>query len=239
MRRSQNRIGPPGCTLDNATYVPPPPELLWDCLDAFEKYLHADHGLPPLVVIACLHYQFEAIHPYVDGNGRVGRLLIVLLLVEWGLLPAPLLDISAYFEPRRDEYYAGLLNVSANGDWAGWLRFFLHAVAEQAHDAMRRARSLEHLRKDYRARLAAARSSSLLLKLSDHLFDMPAITVRAARELLGLSHRAAVLNIEKLVAAGVLAEVDGRGRARIFVATEILDVIEGRLVLVPDWCRTA
>jgi Fic family protein len=234
VRRSQNWIGPPGCTLDDATYVPPPPELLWDCLDAFEKYLHVSHELPPLVVIACLHYQFEAIHPFVDGNGRVGRLLIILLLVEWGLLPAPLLDISAYFEPRRDEYYAGLLAVSTNGDWAGWLRFFLTAVAEQAHDAMRRARSLQRLRDDYRARLATARASSLLLKLSDHLFETPALTVKAARQLLGLSHRAAVLNIEKLVAAGILSEVQSAGRARLFVATKILDVIEGHLVLIPD-----
>ncbi|WP_322754336.1 Fic family protein, partial [Frankia sp. Cas3] len=107
VRRSQNWIGAPGCTLDTATYVPPPPERLWECLDAFEKYLHADHDLPPLVTIACAHYQFEAIHPFLDGNGRVGRLLVVLLLAEWDLLDAPLLDISAWIEPRRDEYYSG------------------------------------------------------------------------------------------------------------------------------------
>jgi Fic family protein len=94
-RRSQNWIGPPGCVLDTATSVPPPPERLWDCLDSFEKYLHAEHTLPPLITIACLHYQFEAIHPFIDGNGRLGRLLVTLLLVEWGLLPAPLLDLSA------------------------------------------------------------------------------------------------------------------------------------------------
>jgi Fic family protein len=100
-RHSQNWIGRPGCTLDDATYVPPPPERLWECLDPLEKYLHVERALPPLVAIACLHYQFEAIHPFIDGNGRVGRLLVILLLVEWGLLPAPLLDLSAYLEPRR------------------------------------------------------------------------------------------------------------------------------------------
>jgi Fic family protein len=234
VRRSQNWIGRPGCTLDDATYVPPPPERLWECLDAFEKYIHADHHLPPLVVIACLHYQFEAIHPFVDGNGRVGRLLIILLLVEWGLLPAPLLDISAYFEPRREEYYAGLLNVSTNADWAGWLRFFLTAVAEQARDAMRRARSLQRLRDDYRKRLATVRSSSLLPRLSDQLFETPALTVKAAQQSLGVSHRAASLNVDKLVAAGILRNVDSTGRAKVFLATEILDVIEGRLELTTD-----
>ena len=119
-RRSQNWIGPPGSVINDARYVPPPPERLWDCLGPFEKYLHAAHELPPLVVIGCLHYQFEAIHPFVDGNGRVGRLLIVLLLIEWNLLPGPLLDISAYIEPRRDEYYSRLLAVSTRGDWTGW-----------------------------------------------------------------------------------------------------------------------
>lgn len=123
-RRSQNWIGAPGCVLDTAAYVPPPPERLWECLDAFEKYLHAAHHLPPLVTIACLHYQFEAIHPLVDGNGRLGRLLVTLLLVEWGILPAPLLDLSASLEPRRDEYYARLMAVSTQGDWRGWVAFF-------------------------------------------------------------------------------------------------------------------
>ena len=227
LRRSQNWIGRPGCTLADASYVPPPPERLWECLDAFEKYLHADVQVPPLVNIAYLHYQFEAIHPFIDGNGRLGRLLIVLLLVEWGLLPAPLLDISGYLEPHRDEYYQGLLEVSTEGDWAGWLRFFLTAVAEQAADAMRRARALQTLRDDYRARLIAARSSSLLPRLADHLFEVPALTIKAARDLLGVTHRAATLNIDKLVAADIVREVPSSGRARMFLATEILDVVDG------------
>jgi len=226
VRRSQNWIGPPGCSLDEAGYVPPPPERLWECLDAFEKYLHADHDLPHLVNIAFLHYQFEAIHPFVDGNGRVGRLLIVLLLVEWGLLPAPLLDISAYFEAHRNEYYAGLMGVSTSGDWVGWLRFFLTAVAEQAANAMRRALALQRLREDYRRRLATARASSLLPVLSDHLFGSPAMTVGLAQEILGVTHRGAMLNIEKLVTAGILVEVSSARRTRVFVAAEILDVVD-------------
>lgn len=142
LRRSPNWIGPPGCTLNDATYVPPPPERLWECLDPFEKFLHANHRLPPLVTIACLHYQLEAIQPFIDGNGRVGRLLIVLLLLEWGLLPGPLLDISAWIEPRRAAYYERLLRVSTHGDWLGWLSYFLTAVAEQARDAQHRATRL-------------------------------------------------------------------------------------------------
>src|SRR6185437_11546890 len=137
-RTTQNWIGTAGCTLGDATYVPPPPELLWECLDSLEKYLHTARRLPPLVAIACAHYQFEAIHPFVDGNGRIGRLLIILLMVEWGLLPAPLLDLSAYIEPRRDEYYRRLLAVTTHGDWTGWLSYFLRAVEVQSEEAAAR-----------------------------------------------------------------------------------------------------
>jgi Fic family protein len=228
VRRSQNWIGPPGCTLQDPTYVPPPPDRLWDCLGAFEKHMHADHDLPPLITVACLHYQFEAIHPFVDGNGRVGRLLVILLLIEWGLLPAPLLDLSARLEPLRDEYYARLLAVSIDGDWAGWLQFFLAAMRVQAADAVSRALALQHLRDEYRERLTRARSSSLLPRLADRLFEAPAVTAGIAARDLGVSRRAAALTIDKLVSAGVLVELDLPGRARWFVAAEILDTLEGR-----------
>nr|MDT0661325.1 Fic family protein [Micromonospora sp. DSM 115978] len=225
-RRSQNWIGPPGSVINNATYVPPPPERLWECLDPLEKYLHVDHKLPPLIAIACLHYQFEAIHPFVDGNGRVGRLLIVLLLIEWNLLPAPLLDISAYIEPRRNEYYARLLAVSTEGDWKGWIRFFLNAVAEQATDAVARAQALQQLREHYRASVTTARASSLLPHLVDSLFRTPALTIGRAQELLAVSRRAATLTVERLVAAGVLTEVRS-GTRRYFLAKEIIEVANG------------
>ncbi|RSN35806.1 cell filamentation protein Fic [Amycolatopsis sp. WAC 01416] len=226
-RRSQNWIGPPGCVLDTASYVPPPPELLWDCLDAFEKYLHAEHVLPPLVTIACLHYQFEAIHPFIDGNGRVGRLLVTLLLVEWGLLPAPLLDLSAYLEPRRDEYYARLLAVSTQGDWTGWVHFFLSVLENQAIDARNRAVALHSLRQEYRTRTTSARTSSLLPQLVDALFETPAMTINRAAEVLGVTHRAATQNVIKLVDAGVLTEIQSPGRVRLFLAEEILRTLDG------------
>ncbi|WP_239311401.1 Fic family protein [Frankia sp. Cj3] len=234
VRRSQNWIGPPGCTLDDATYVPPPPERLWECLDSFEKHLHADHDLPPLITIACTHYQFEAIHPFLDGNGRVGRLLVVLLLAEWGLLNAPLLDISAWIEPRRDEYYARLLRVSTHGDWPGWVGFFLRGVAEQARDAVRRSATLQALRDDYRARVGTARSSALLAVLVDALFEIPALTVSRARRILDVTHRSASLNVAKLVEAEILTELPGRTRNRLFVANGILQAIDGRPASSPQ-----
>jgi Fic family protein len=226
-RRTQNWMGQPGCTLNTATYVPPPPERLWECLDPLEKYLHAKHTLPPLITIACMHYQFESIHPFIDGNGRVGRLLIVLLMVEWGLLPDPLLDLSAYIEPHRDEYYQRLLAVSTERDWTGWLSFFLTAVEHQAADAVERARRLHMLRDDLRARVATARSSGLLGTLVDALFESPAITIPRAAALLGITHRAARLNIDKLVELGVLQEIGQRARNKLFLAADILRTVEG------------
>jgi Fic family protein len=200
---------------------------LWECLDAFEKHLHADHELPPLLTIACAHYHFEAIHPFVDGNGRVGRLLVALLLAEWGLLADPLLDLSAYLEPRRDEYYVRLLAVSTEGDWMGWLRFFMTAVEEQALDALGRAKRLRRLRDDYRARVATARSSGLLGVLVDALFETPGMTIPRAMRLLGVPHRAARLNVEKLVEAGVITEVGDRSRTRLFIADDVIQALEG------------
>ena len=224
-RRSQNWIGPPGAVVDTATYVPPP-ERLWHCLDPFEKFLHASGELPLLMAIGAIHYQFEAIHPFVDGNGRVGRLLVVLLLVEWGLLPAPLLDLSAYIEPRRDSYYSGLFNVTAQADWNGWLSFFLDVVAYQARDALKRARALQDLRERMRERTMVSRASASSARLVDALFDIPMLTIPRAQALLGVTHRAASLNIDKLVELGILREVQVGRRPRLFVAPDVMAAVE-------------
>ncbi|HWE89050.1 MAG TPA: Fic family protein [Pseudonocardiaceae bacterium] len=226
-RRSQNWIGSPGCVLDTATYVPPPIDRLWECLDAFEKYLHADHGLPPLIAIACLHYQLEAIHPFVDGNGRVGRLLVTLLLAEWGLLPGPLLDLSAYLEPRRDEYYARLLAVSTQGDWTGWVRFFLKVLANQAVDATGRAAALHRLRESYRKRVSTPRSTGTVPSLVDALFETPAMTIARAAKVLNVTHRAATTAVQRLVDAGLIVEIRSSRRVRVFLAPEIVRTING------------
>lgn len=226
-RRTQNWIGAPGCVLDDASYVPPPPERMWQCLDDFEKHIHTQHDLPPLVVIAYLHYQFEAIHPFIDGNGRVGRLLVTLLLAEWSLLRHPLLDVSAYFEAHRDEYYARLFNVTLTADWTGWLRYFLNAIGRQAAQAAHRARALHELRADYRERASRTQSSALLLRVIDLLFESPAVSALRIQNTIGVSHRTAQQYVARLTDEGVLTEVTGRQRGRIYVAPAILEILDG------------
>ena len=159
-RRIQNWIGPPGCGGSNATYVPPPPDELMDCLGAWERFLH-DESLPPLVHAALIHSQFEAIHPFLDGNGRMGRLLFPLLFAARGVLPTPLLYLSAYFESTRQEYYEHLLRVTHDGEWEAWLVYFLRGVAEQAEDAIRRIRRIDELFHRWSEQIAGARSGNL------------------------------------------------------------------------------
>jgi Fic family protein len=224
-RRSQNWIGPPGCTLNEALFVPPPVPQMHEALDDFEKYLHGDDVYPPLVRLALVHYQFEAIHPFLDGNGRIGRLLISLLLVEWGLLPSPLLYLSAYFHRHRQDYYDLLIAVSERGDWNEWLLFFLRGVMEQARDAIVRARRLQDLQAAWRERLTQARASALLLRLADHLFQYPVLTIPEAQRLLDVTYRSAQRNVERLVEANILRQVSESSYGKIFVAPEILGVI--------------
>lgn len=228
-RRDRNWIGPPNCRLDEATYVPPPPEELPKLLDGFETAVHGAPDLPPLVRLAALHYQFEAIHPFMDGNGRIGRLLITLLLCTEKLLPQPLLYLSAYFEKFRDEYYRRLLEVSQAQKWSAWVRFFVRGVYEQAQDAMERARRLLELREQFHKQFHEARSSALLLKLIDHLFMSPVVTIPNTASLLGVTYHSAQDNIDRLVAGGVLEEITGRKRDRLYMARKIIDAVERSL----------
>lgn len=225
-RRSQNWIGSPGCSLRDASFVPPPPEELEVCLDDFERFLHAPSSMPPLVRLALVHYQFEAIHPFLDGNGRIGRLLITLLLCVERVLPDPLLYLSAFFERHRGEYYEKLGAVSRRGEWNEWLEFFLRGVTEESIDAVERAGRLIDLRARYREVLQRARASALVLRLVDGLFDRPAVTLASARAMLGVTSRAAQMNIDKLVRAGILREATGMARNRMWVSDEITRTIE-------------
>lgn len=225
-RRDQNWIGPRGCSLEEATYVPPPVSEMHGCLADLETYLNKPSELPPLVRLALVHYQFEAIHPFRDGNGRIGRLLITLMLCEERLLPQPLLYLSAYFERNRGEYYQRLLAVSQGSEWAGWLAFFLRAVASQAKDAVLRSDRLLQLRQNYRERLQSTRASALLLQIVDDLFVNPAISNPGISRALEITPRAAQLNIDKLVAAGVVKEATGQRRNRVYVAPEIVAMLE-------------
>ncbi|HEY3108979.1 MAG TPA: Fic family protein [Chloroflexota bacterium] len=224
-RRGQNWIGPPGATLGQATYVPPPVPEMHEALDAFERFLHAESDLPPLVRLGLIHAQFEAIHPFVDGNGRVGRLLVSLLPVAWGLLPLPLLNVSAFLDARRDEYYARLLGVATESAWPAWLGFFLAAVAESAKDAVGRVRALQDLRVRWRARLEERRASALALRLAEHLFAAPLLTIPQAQAALGVTYRAAALNVAKLVDAGILRPVGEAAYGRTFVAPELISLL--------------
>lgn len=225
-RRVQNFIGPPGSKIHQAMYVPPPVPEMKEALYALEAYLHASEELPLLVRLALIHYQFEAIHPFEDGNGRIGRLLIVLLLCKEGALPGPLFYLSAFFEEHRREYYDHLLVVSHRGQWSEWIEFFLRGVVEQAADAAERARRLIDLREAWRGKLATARSSALLLRFVDLLFECPAVNSTTVCKRLHVRPQAALDNIQRLVGAGILSEVTGQKRNRVWVAVAIREVIE-------------
>ena len=176
--------------------------------------------------MALIHYQFEAIHPFLDGNGRIGRLLTTLLLCADGLLPQPLLYLSAFFERYRDDYYRLLLQVSQKGLWNAWVLFFLRAIEVQARDAIARSDQLLRLWQAYRDSLQGARASGLLLQIVDNLFACPATTNAGASQRLGITPRSTQLNIEKLVESGILVEATGRKRNCVYVAPKIIEIIE-------------
>ena len=224
-RTIQNWIGRSGANLREAEYVPPPVRELELCLDALERYIHSDDETPPLIRIGQIHYQFEAIHPFRDGNGRIGRLLITLLLHHWKLLPAPLLYLSAYFERHRAEYYDRLLAVSERGEWNAWLTFFLRGVAEQSHDAISRAKRLQDIQQQWRKQVTQARSSALLLRLVDSLFESPVLSIPQASKLLGVTYPSAQRNVERLVEAGILRPYNELAYGKAFVADAILQIL--------------
>ncbi len=228
-RRSPNWIGHTGATLNTASYVPPPVDEMKAALDAFEKYLHAKPEYPPLIRLGLIHYQFEAIHPFLDGNGRVGRLLIIFLMVAWKLLPAPLLYLSAYIAQNRQLYYDLLLQVSQQGVWETWLQFFLQGVASQSRDAVARAKQLQKLRETYRRSLQKGRSSAKLLQAIDLLFVRPILTVQQVEKELGVSFVTAGKYINRLQEENILREMTGQTRNRVFIADAILRTIDAPL----------
>jgi Fic family protein len=222
-RRTQNWIGAPGSTLANAIYVPPPVEEMKAALGAWESFLH-DRSQPPLVQIALIHSQFEAIHPFVDGNGRVGRLLITLFLIERGILPTPLLYISAFFEATRHDYYDRLLGVTQRGDWAAWIEYFLNGVARQGEDALSRAERINQLLARWREK--AAGRSATALRLVDLLAENPFWTVKRAAERLGVAFTTCQRAVVTLEQAGVLKRTSAARRDRVYCAQAILNILE-------------
>jgi len=225
-RTSQNWIGPPGCVLDNATYVPPPPYELLTCLGDWESFLHEDLKIPPIVRCALMHYQFEAIHPFLDGNGRVGRLLVTLFLCTSRHLPSPVLYLSPFFERNRDEYYEALRAVSEQSLWEQWLEFFARAVLEQCHDAMVRSQRLMMLQEAYRDDLFAVKAAPSAHRLLETLFVNPATTLALAGQWLEVTPMSASRAIRLLVERDILREATGRQRDRVYLAHGIVKAVE-------------
>ena len=223
-RHSQNWIGPPGCTLNDATFVPPPPAELMTCLDAWERFLH-DDSVPPLVHAALVHSQFEAIHPFLDGNGRVGRLLITLQLVSQDVIPSPLLYLSAFFEATRDEYYARLLGVTERGEWEEWLTYFLRGVVLQSEDAVDRIQRIDDLFARWRHELASIRSP-FPERVLDLFTENPFWTVRNLASRLDVAYTTAQRAIDRLESLGIVSRVGEERRNRVYCARQVLDILD-------------
>jgi Fic family protein len=222
-RRSQNWIGPAGSTLADAPYVPPPPDEMTKCLAKWELFLQDRESFPELIQCALLHEQFEAIHPFLDGNGRIGRLLITLFLIERRRLSQPLLYLSAYMEAHRQEYYDLLQRVRTHGDWNSWLHYFLRGVEETSKQAVRQAGALMDLREKLHIEI---RSKPKAIALVDPLFTNPYMTVSRAAELLNVSLPTARQVVRTLEESGVLQEVTGRAWGKTYVAIRILKLID-------------
>ncbi|BAV33746.1 cell division protein Fic [Sulfuricaulis limicola] len=222
-RRSQNWIGPRGSTPVTASYVPPPPAPMQQSLARWERFLHERDKHPDLIQCALMHEHFEAIHPFLDGNGRVGRLLITLFLIERGRLSQPLLYLSAYIEAHRQDYYDLLQRVRTHCDWTRWLLFFLTGVTETARDAIQRADDLMALREKFRGRL---KDKPKAITLLDELFLNPYITVARAAKILEVSNPTARQTVSLLERTGMLKEISGRKWGQLYLAGPIMRVIE-------------
>jgi len=237
-RTTQNWLGPSGSTLRTAIYVPPSPPDMMVALDNFEKFLHERDQLPVLVHCAVAHAQFETIHPFLDGNGRVGRLLITLLLFERGILQKPLLYLSYYFKAYRAEYYDWLTAVRTDGDWEGWTRFFLRGVHMVSRAATDTAREILDLRERHREMLQDASAPARSLVLLDRLFEYPLITITQAAEHLGVAYNTAHKDLQQLVDLGIVRETTGKGRNRTYRYDAYVSVFDHQL-LPPEQAEPA
>lgn len=221
-RRSQNWIGPAGSNLMNARYVPPPVDEMTELLSDWERFLHVRDSIPELIQCAIMHEQFEAIHPFLDGNGRVGRLLITLFLIERGRMSQPLLYLSDFIERHKSDYYDLLQRVRTHGDWSPWIQYFLTGVEVTARDASRRAHRLLDLRESF------LRETKGTQKLIDQLLINPYVTIGTAMKALGVSHPTASRMIRELVAKDLLRETTGKKWRKTYLAHGVLAALEQR-----------
>ena len=231
-RKIQNWIGKPGCTPETASFVPPPPDDVEPCLAAWEKFLH-ESDLPPLITIALAHYQFEAIHPFLDGNGRVGRLLITMYLIERKILPAPLLYLSAFFEASRRDYYDSLRGVSERGAWQDWIEYFLFGVARMSEDAVNRAGKINAKLAEWQ-KSVAGESTKTPMRMVELLAANPFITAKGCVEKLGVAFTTAQRAIERLERLGVVQQAGTAKRDRVYCANALLEILEEPAQLMPD-----
>ena len=225
-RRSQNWIGPRGCLLKEATYVPPPVEEMHQALSDWEKYLHSNPEETTLIQCALLHYQFEAIHPFLDGNGRIGRLLITFFLCERGYLTQPLLYLSAFFERFRHEYYSRLLDVSKKGEWWKWIEFFLRGVVSQSKDALSDAKKILGLHVEYQTKLEKTKKiPSSAHRLIDEIFLNPVISISDLSRKWKLPFNSVKTGVLRLVKIGILKEMEGRKKNKLYIASELMNLL--------------
>ena len=233
-RKDQNWIGSRHCPLHLATFVPPPVAAMHDALDTFEKFLHARHQLPLLIHCGLVHAQFETIHPFMDGNGRVGRLLITFLLCQQGVLQFPLLYLSYYLKAHRSEYYDRLMAIRNAGDWEGWLKFFLRGIAEVSHSATATTRAILQLRDQHRQMIAQVITGSTYgLQLHDYLFIQPILSVRMIEERLQCNYMTASKLVEKFTGLNILHEITGWQRNRLYRYTPYLALFESPITDEP------
>jgi Fic family protein len=224
-RRSQNWIGPAGALLADAAFVPPPPHEINQALGDLERFIREDRQMPILIRSALVHAQFETIHPFLDGNGRIGRLLITFMLCHAGVLSRPLLYLSYYFKRLRSEYYERLQAVRDTGDWEGWVRFFLTGVAAVAGEAADTAAKIVAMQTEHRAAVQRASKSQTPLRLLDALYQRPVVWARAVAAMLDVSYRRARRAIQVLEGLGLLSAVPGRRRDRRFTYRPYVDLL--------------
>lgn len=224
-RQIQNWIGPPNCKVQEANFVPPGPKEIIPLMEGMINYLNQDDGMPLLLKCALMHYQFETIHPFSDGNGRIGRALITLYLCKKKIIIKPLLYISGYFEAHKREYSSLLLKTNKDGKFEEWIFFFLEALMIQSEDALQRAIKIQELREEYRKKTQRQSQSNNLLKLIDELFKNPYVRITTIETLLGVTYPTAKRLVETLVTLNILKPNDSSQRNKIYFAHEIFDII--------------
>ncbi len=227
-RQTQNWIGPAGANLNEATFVPPPPHLVPELMSDLEKFMHRKDDIPPLVKAALIHTQFETIHPFLDGNGRIGRLLLTFYLYWQGVLTKPLLYLSFYFKKHREEYYNLLMEVRLNGEFEEWTKFFLKGVVEVSNEATATAKEIITLKEDLIKMLIERKiGSGYAVGLLELLFSMPIITSKDVQNKLGIRSKDTISRLlEKFVKAGIIEEVSGKKRYKKYMFSEYIDIIK-------------